>query len=733
MKTRLKVLCLIFSCLIAASISCIGSLDEMQIVDAPVFVCPTPNPQPDPTLRPYVIRPPQLFYVDNAVFAGGFESSLQVRFRLRDWTTLPATSSASGDPRNITLWGVLYPILTDEQRQQSVSMASASQGRLLMAWPLVLFGVAEQAVYLLLTIAQGITFISFGVAILFAFFKKTEVIARSIVDQWIELIVQTVIIALMQSLVVAFFLAGTASGNGMVVLGIGLICLVFIVITLWSGIKAVWNSINRLFYSMGQATGGTIASPATAAALAAAGGAAVVGGVVSIGANSLAGATALSQGATLAQAAGSAVGGIPQLSGAARTLAYLPGVRGTSLGETAEQFTEGAVTRQVARHIPFVGRATGPILGTALLTNRDPDAALYDEQDRVIARPMLVPAVGDALGSWATPKGKRRKTSNSLSDLDMLETEDGELIPAASTRPHRMGTFTPIPQPSPDHREAEIEHARQKSNYAAEMQGEEMEQHISDTLRSSQDSNPPANEPTRNAEADGSSKLDQVAARLEESAEALTGPARLQMTTQTAVGHLRLSGSADVASVLGDVVRQTQLERVAKGEPVAGGLDHFSVADRMAQVMGITPIDDAKPPIQENLTRFGLFADLALRLGLSPEQAEQVIREVKESPSGELKPETRQTLIEQVRQDHHFSWDDAEQSLNRLQNFGLALPEQIIAFGQMNVALPVVKTPEIDSPIINFSVTISDTDVLDQASKGASAMEGSQNVLGGVS
>ena len=52
---------------------------------------------------------------------------------------------------------------------------------------------------------------------------------------------------------------------GMVVLGVGLICLIFMLIVLWSGVKAVWNSLNRLFNSMGQATGGVMLSPGTAA------------------------------------------------------------------------------------------------------------------------------------------------------------------------------------------------------------------------------------------------------------------------------------------------------------------------------------------------------------------------------------------------------------------------------------------------------------------------------------
>jgi len=125
---------------------------------------------------------------------------------------------------------VFFPSMTDLERVESINTASSANGRLLTAWPLILFGVSEQLVYLLLTIAQGLTFMSFGVAILFAFFKKTEVIARSIIDLWIELIVQTVIIALIQGLVVTFFLAGTATNNGVVILGVGLICLVFMLI-----------------------------------------------------------------------------------------------------------------------------------------------------------------------------------------------------------------------------------------------------------------------------------------------------------------------------------------------------------------------------------------------------------------------------------------------------------------------------------------------------------------------
>lgn len=91
--------------------------------------------------------------------------------------------------------------------------------------------------------------------------QTDESIAQNMINQWIELIVQTVAIALVQALIMGFFLAGAAAGSAPAVIGISLICLVFILITLWSGVKAVWNSFNRLFNAMGQVAGGTIMSP----------------------------------------------------------------------------------------------------------------------------------------------------------------------------------------------------------------------------------------------------------------------------------------------------------------------------------------------------------------------------------------------------------------------------------------------------------------------------------------
>ena len=100
----------------------------MQILDQPVYVCPTaapviptpfptfppipglptwvplPTPIPPPSPTPYVIRPPQDFYVGDAVFTGDFRSSVSARFRLLNVRTLPASAAIDGTPRRIAVW-----------------------------------------------------------------------------------------------------------------------------------------------------------------------------------------------------------------------------------------------------------------------------------------------------------------------------------------------------------------------------------------------------------------------------------------------------------------------------------------------------------------------------------------------------------------------------------------------------------------------------------------------------
>ncbi|MBE2268577.1 MAG: hypothetical protein IAE80_10145 [Anaerolinea sp.] len=623
---------------------------------------------------------------------------------------------------------IFFPAMTALERADSIAMASAAQGRLLTAWPLILFGVTEQLVYLLLTIAQGLTFISFGVAILFAFFKKTEVIARSIIDLWIELIIQTVVIALIQSLVVTFFLAGTASGNGIVVLGVGLICLIFMVIVLFSGVKAVWNSFNRLFNAFGQATGGAVISPGTATVMTAAGAVGAVGiaagagalvssaagSAVSVGSNTLAGMTALQSGATPAQAAGLTFGGVQPLADAARTFTRLPSLRGTALGDAAEQFTEGAVTRRVVRDIPVAGRVLGPMVGATLLTNYDPEKAEYDDKGRLIGRPMLVPAVGARLEALTYPRGKQPSKRAADEELDWIEDDDGELYPGFTpVNRKRVGTFTPV-APTPTEASADEEIARERETYADDMRSEEMEAHLSDVARSTSGTSGSKSE---------SDQIEGAASRLERSAEAL------ERAAGTMAGSLRVSGSADVAGVMGDVMRLLN----GRG---AGGVDHLTVGGLMAQAVGVTPLNDGKPPVRDDLARFGLFVDNAARLGLTPEQTERVGREVKETPDRRMTADTRSELVEGAVAAGR-SHEEAEREVNRLEIAARLLPNEITSHGSMpvpsiaNLTEGITVAPEVKvEPIITIEADNSATDY-DEAMRSSASMSGSENMVGG--
>ncbi len=650
---------------------------------------------------------------------------------------------------------ITWDDVDDTVRDRAVSMAGSSQQRGLTAWPLLLFGLVEQIVHLLITIAMGITFVSFGVAILFAFFKRTESIAHSIINQWIELIVQTTIIALIQALVIGFFLAGAATGSAAAIIGIGLICLVFIVITMWSGIKAVWNSFNRLFNAMGQVSGSVLLSPGSVTSAAVTGAtAAATGGaslMTSMGSNSLAGMNALNNGATTAQTAGLMFGGFNSLSGAARTLTHLPGLRGTALGDAVEQFTEGASTRQVARNIPVIGRAAGPLVGATLLSDRDPAKAEYDEYGRLVARPMLVPAVGEALESWTLPKdAKRKRGARPQNDADWFEDENGEMVSSFTpARARRTGMFTPVaavPLNEGGEDKSDARRRQDKSDYAAEMNSEEMEQHVSDALKASTGTHSTLGAMIEKDGKSDMSRFDQVAARLEQSAEALANVARLQM--QVMLGQLKVSGGGDVAGVMGDVIRGMQMERIQNGQPAAGSVDHLTVADRMARAMGVMPVGGDKPPVQEDLSRFGLFADQALRTGISGTQAEQVVREVKSSPDGHLTDQTRTALVEQVRADGNLSYDTAREEVNRLEHSAQMLPNEITAFGMMAVPQTAVQPPLEVHPQIEVEPDITVEPQVDvtveapadegdaaytEAMRKQAALSGSGSVIGGSS
>ena len=362
---------------------------------------------------------------------------------------------------------------------------------------------------------------------------------------------------------------------------------------------------------------------------------------------------------------------------------------------------------------------------------------------------MLVPAVGEALDSWTLPKdAKRKRGTRGAEDAEWFEDENGEMISSFTpARARRTGTFTPIgavPLSESEGDPTEDRRQRERSDYAAEMNEEEMEQHISDALSASTSTHSPLGAMVEQEGKTDISGFEQAAARLEQSAEALTNVARLQM--QVMLGQLKVTGGGDVAGVMGDVVRQTQADRVQNGQPTTGGIDHLTVADRMAEAIGMMPVGGDKPAVQEDLSRFGLFADQALRMGISGNQAEQVVHEVKTSPDGRLSEPTRTALVEQVHTDQNVSYDTAREEVNRLEHSAQMLPNEITAFGMMAVPQtgiqPIVQ-PQVEvepditvEPQVDVTVAApqndDDTAYTDAMHKQA-ALGGSGSVIGGSS
>jgi len=612
--------------------------------------------------------------------------------------------------------------LGEEERKESIDKAGAAQFRIFSAWPMVIFGVVEQLIFLLLTIAQGLTFVSFSVAILFAFFKKTEVIARSILDMWIELIVQTVVIALMQSLIISFLLGAAATQNALVVLGVSLLCTIFILVLLWSGIKAVWNSFNRLFGAIGQATGGVMAAPgAVGLGLAGAGVAAGVGATtaaVNVGSSALAGATAVQRGATTSQTAGVMLGGSRRLQSAARTLAYLPGTRNTRLGQMADEFTEGSMLRQVGQSIPVVGDVAGPVIGARLLSDRS------ERPSR--SRGYRVPAEPESVD----------------------EADTGNMPP---DRPRRMGTFTPLPDTPPlppvirppmasgdpgeeiEERVSDVgasvrSHAGQtraaadRVQHSADTQGEEVEERVSAV-----GSDVRAQAGQTKADAERTAYASNMQGEEVEDRIATLGATLQTGQTQQVLGLMRVEGADNVAGVMGDFIAQTRVQRTLDDQPMTGGADHFTVAQGVARAMGVTPQADDRAPIQGDVSRLGLFGDMALRLGMTGQQAQTVITEVKNSPTGQLTPQTHTTLVEQARGTLNTGWEGAERAVSALQRAAVMLPNAITARG--TAAVPnVTVTPNVQVQVNTPASPpgAASSGGLDDAMKSQAGLAGSQ-------
>lgn len=234
---------------------------------------------------------------------------------------------------------IFFMVMSPQQRTDSINAGLTGISRLLLATIIIVFGLFEQAIYLWLSIAAGILFVSMSVAILFAFFERTELIARTLIDQWLELFILSVVIAVIQAFVVGLVTVGARTLNPTLTLGASLLGAIIMVVLQIKALGAIKDALNRMFQAISQSVGGGLMTPGEAVK----GAAGLALTVASAGAGA---AVALGAGAGMAQVAGSALSGMDSLySTAALGSFILP--EGSKLKGTAQGFYEGALSNRM--------------------------------------------------------------------------------------------------------------------------------------------------------------------------------------------------------------------------------------------------------------------------------------------------------------------------------------------------------------------------------------------------
>ena len=136
--------------------------------------------------------------------------------------------------------------MTQDERQQSLDDAARGIWIAFSGIVVSLFGLLEQIIQLLLTLAFGIAFASFFIAILFAFFKKTESVTWAVFDIILGLFIQSIITSLLLALVMAFVSVAGATGNGILLLGVSFLGIILIAILLIGAVQAILGALNGL-------------------------------------------------------------------------------------------------------------------------------------------------------------------------------------------------------------------------------------------------------------------------------------------------------------------------------------------------------------------------------------------------------------------------------------------------------------------------------------------------------
>jgi len=156
---------------------------------------------------------------------------------------------------------------------------------------------------------------------------------------------------------------------------------------------------------------------------------------------------------------------------------------------------------------------------------------------------------------------------------------------------------------------------------------------------------------------------------------------------------------------MGDLVTLLQQQRIEAGKPAAlkagESLSGFAVANGMGQALNLTPID-GKPLIGQDLARFQLYAEQALRLGLNGDMAQDVATQMRQR--GALQPQTSDQLRMQVQKNIGWSDERVAAEIRTLENRANLLPDEVQAAGIMPVLVqtqpPAAGGADAQPPVI---------------------------------
>ena len=133
--------------------------------------------------------------------------------------------------------------MTDAERQASIGRGIQGIWRTFTMIFIAVFGIIEQLVNFIMAASFAVAFLSMFVAVLFAFFRRTEPIAWGALNLIIELFIQSIINSLLMSLILGFVLVGANTGNAILLLGAALVGLWLSWNLLHSCIKGLTDAI----------------------------------------------------------------------------------------------------------------------------------------------------------------------------------------------------------------------------------------------------------------------------------------------------------------------------------------------------------------------------------------------------------------------------------------------------------------------------------------------------------